>query len=144
MTKEGVEIYSAAQVREVKRTEDAVTLYVSPWKVTDRGQTLKGPLLTVQISSPMLDILRVQTWHFMGSEQKGPEFSLQDEHCHLHVEENDAQISITSGKLSAAIRKNNFSLSYAYDGRVLTTGGTRQLSYLTGTAGRVYARTAEP
>jgi alpha-D-xyloside xylohydrolase len=135
LTKKGVEIYSAAQVRDVKKTSDSVTLYVSPWKVTDRGQTLKGPLLTVRFSSPMPDILRVQTWHFMGSEQRGPEFSLHDEHCQLHVEENDAQISITSGKLSAVIRKNNFSLSYVYDSRVLTTGGTGQLSYLTAPQG---------
>lgn len=135
MTKEGVSIYSAVQVRDVKKSEDSVTLYVAPLKVTDRGQTLKGPMLTISFSSPLPDILRVQSCHFTGFAEKKPDFSIENQRCALKVEENDAQIVITSGKLTATIQKEEYSVVYSYDGRFLTASGKKQAAYVTAPKG---------
>ena len=131
MVKKGVEIFPAAQVRDVCKTEDSVTIYAPYTKITERGQTLKGPLLTIRFSSPMADILRVQVWHFMGAAHKNPEFSVDDRHCRLNVTEDSDRIRITSGRLTATVNKETFSVTYAYNGRELTSSGDKQLAYLT-------------
>jgi alpha-D-xyloside xylohydrolase len=129
--KEGVGIFPAAQVRDVSKTDDSVTIYAPYTKITERGQTLKGPLLTIRFSSPMPDIIRVQVWHFMGAIQRGPEFPLNDGHCPLDVKDDGDRILITSGKLTAAVSRETFSVVYTYDGRELTSSGNKQLAYLT-------------
>ncbi len=131
MVKKGVEIFPAAQVRDVCKTEDSVTIYAPYTKITERGQTLKGPLLTIRFSSPIADVFRVQVWHFMGAAQKGPEFSVEDRHCKLNVTEDADRIRITSGRLTATVSKETYSVTYTYNGRELTSSGSKQLAYLT-------------
>lgn len=131
MKKKGVSIYNCAEVRDVQVQDTAVTIYAPPYKVTHRGQTLAGPLLTIVFSSPQPDILRVQTMHYMGGAQKEPKFELNDANCKLEVTQTPELLTVTSGKLTARINKVDFAIDYLYDGRVLTSTGARQLGYVT-------------
>lgn len=131
LKKPGVTIYDAKDVREVEVTDSEVTLYAAPFIVTDRGQTLAGPLLTMTVSSPLPDILRVQTWHFMGSAKKEPAFELNDQKCRMEVADTETEVVITSGKLTLTICKLPFNMSWTYEGRLLTSLGDRQLGYVT-------------
>lgn len=135
MKKKGVDIYNAAEVRDVQREKNAVTIYAPPYKVTNRGQTLAGPLLTIRFSSPRPDIIRVQVNHFRGSVQKEPAFELNEEECKLEVSETEQELSATSGKLTAKINKVDFGVDYLYDGKLLTSTGSRQLGYVTAPSG---------
>lgn len=131
LKRKGVNIYNAAEIRDVKQEENAVTVFAPPLKVTNRGQTLGGPLLTIRFSSPRADILRVQTYHFMGSAQKEPSFELNEEACKLDTNETEQELTVTSGKLTARINKADFAIDYLYDGKLLTSTGSRQLGYVT-------------
>lgn len=131
MKKKGVNIYNAAEVYDVKKDPDSVTIYCPPVKVVHRGQTLGGPLLTIRFSSPRENIIRVQVYHFMGGAQKEPAFELNQEPRRLDVSENQEELVISSGKLTAKIYKKDFKIEYFYGDRLLTSTGNRQLGYIT-------------
>lgn len=130
MAKKDVRIHPAAQVRDTEITAESVTLSAAPFRVENRGQTLGGPLLTVRITSPLPDILRVQVFHFTGSVKKEPAFELNGGLLPLETKEDGDRILITSGKLTASVSKDTFYVSYEYDGRPLTTSGPKQLAYI--------------
>ncbi len=130
MTKKGVRIFPAVQVRDAAVAEDGVTVYAAPFRVENRGQTLAGPLLTVRITSPQPGILRVRALHFAGSSKREPAFELNDGRCRLETEEDAQRILIKSGGLTAAVSKDVFSIRYEYGGRFLTRSGPKQLAYI--------------
>jgi len=131
LKRKGVNIYNAAEIYDVEKDEYSVTIYCPPVKIVNRGQTLGGPLLTIRFSSPCEDIIHVQACHFMGGAQKEPQFELNVETRPLSVDETDDCIIITSGKLCANVYKKDFRVEYLYDGRLLTSTGSRQLGYIT-------------
>lgn len=131
LNKQGVEFCRAVQVRDVRIGEDVVTVYAADLNVTDRGQTLNRPLLTIRFSSPEPDILRVEAVHFAGTARKEPRFPVRDEHCGLKTEQTGDEIRITSGKLTAVLSCGRFRVSYYFDGRPLTSTADRPLAYVT-------------
>ena len=74
--REGTACFSPKHVYEVTAEENAVTLYAPTARVADKGDTLGGVVLTVRITAPMPDMIRVQTWHHLGAVKKGPAFVL--------------------------------------------------------------------
>ena len=124
VVKKGVRLHPAVQVRDMEITDKSVTLYAAPFRVENRGQTLGGPLLTLRITSPLPDILRVEAWHFAGSAKKEPSFELNGGLLPLRTEEKDGGVSITSGGLTAEVSKDTFSIRYSYNGRLLTVSYT--------------------
>ncbi|MBZ4665440.1 alpha-xylosidase [Mahella sp.] len=139
LKKKGVNIYNAAEVYDVKRDNDSVTVYCPPVKVMHRGQTLGGPLLTIRFTSPRENIIRVQAYHFTGGAKKEPSFEIADETYPIDVAETDDEITLSSGKLRVKVYKKDFKIEYLYDGRLLTSTGNKQLGYITAPDG-VYMR----
>lgn len=138
VVKKGVRIFSAVQVRDAVTDRDSVTLYAAPFRVENRGQTLGGPLLTIRVTSPLPDILRIQALHFAGSVQKGPAFTLNGSRQPLETEETEGSVRIRSGRLTAQITKDPFSIRYSYNGRALTRSGPNQLAYITAPQGAFF------
>ena len=68
--------FSPAQVYYATIKEKEVSLCAPTHPVNDRGATLGGANLTIRITSPMPDVIRVQTDHYMGTCQKSPVFDL--------------------------------------------------------------------
>ena len=83
MNKPGVVNHDAVQVREVKAEKDRVYLYTVPYAADMRA--MGGPVLEMFVSSPQPDIIRIEAYHFMGSNQKMPSFELNDAHCELEL-----------------------------------------------------------
>lgn len=135
LKRQGVDIFPSIQVRDVEATDESVTVYAAPMRVTDRGQTLGGPLMTIRFSSPLPDILRVEGWHFAGGTQKEPAFSFQNQHIKLEKTVTDNTIEIRSGKLTAKIQKDPFHVEYRFEGRLLTSTSDKPLSYITAPEG---------
>ncbi|MVB12299.1 Alpha-xylosidase [Caprobacter fermentans] len=131
LNKPGVQFCRAVQVRDVQVEKGRVTVYAADLEVTDRGQTLNRPLLTIRFSSPKPDVLRVEAVHFAGTARKEPRFGVQDEHCELETEQTEDEIRITSGKLTAVLSRSRFRVRYFFDGRLLTATADRPLAYVT-------------
>ncbi len=129
--KEGTACFSPHEVYYTKVTDTEVTLCAPTHPITHRGDTLGGINLNIRISSPMPNVLRVQTDHHMGRLMRTPSFDLNlDTPQKLHVEDAEDTIVITSGTLSLVITKNPWSMTYKSGDRVLTESRGRDLALM--------------
>lgn len=131
LQKEGCECFSPKQVYRSKIEKDTVTLCAPTNRINHRGDTLGGINLTIQISSPMPEVIRVQTHHYMGVIKKSPEYELVIQpDFSLEVEDNEKEIIIKSGTLKLVITKQNWSMMYIRENETLTKSGAQDLAYM--------------
>ena len=69
--RKGMAPHYAAQVHDLEIDSASVTVYAPTKKLTGRGDMLNLPLLTIQFSSPMENIIRVKIVHHKGGQQIG-------------------------------------------------------------------------
>lgn len=131
LQKEGTEVFSPAEVYFSKVHNNEVVITAPTHKIRHRGDTLGGVNLTIRISSPMAEVLRVQTNHYLGVRKKTPDFELTvNPDCTLEVEDTDETIEVKSGSLRAVISKNNWSLTFYRGNEKITDSGTKDLAYV--------------
>ena len=131
LQKEGTEVFSPAEVYFSKVNNNEVVITAPTHKIRHRGDTLGGVNLTIRISSPMAEVLRVQTNHYLGVRKKTPDFELTvNPDCTLEVEDTDETIEVKSGSLRAVISKNNWSLTFYRGNEKITDSGTKDLAYV--------------
>lgn len=129
--KEGTACFSPHEVYYTKVTDTEVTLCAPTHPITHRGDTLGGINLNIRISSPIPDVLRIQTDHHMGRLEHTPSFDLNlDTPQKLQVEDTEDTIVITSGTLSLVITKTPWSMTYKSGDRVLTESRGRDLALM--------------
>ncbi|GHU67639.1 alpha-xylosidase [Clostridia bacterium] len=129
VTKPGITLSNAAQVRDIQATKDSVTLYCPTSRIVHRGMTLGGPVLTLTFITPAPDVLSLKIEHFQGSALKAPSATIYSEDSSLTLEQSADLITVSSGKLKAVIHKERFRLDYYYGDTKLTGLGDRHLSY---------------
>lgn len=136
--REGVSPYFAEQVHEVEVEANALTVYAPTKKLNHRGDTLNLPLLTIRFSSPMENVIRVQTIHHKGGRPPKPEFEIYEQTDHEVTITNDDSVSVlTSGKLSVKINKgHDWQVEYIGQEKLLTSSGWRALGYVDTPDGR--------
>ncbi len=131
LQKEGIECMTPAQVYFSKVTEKEVSICAPTHKINHRGDTLGGANLTIKISAPMKEVLRVQTFHYMGVQKKTPEFDLNlPETSNLQVDETDELLVVHSGELRLEIKKENCQMTYFRGNEKITSSGYRDLAYM--------------
>lgn len=129
--KEGTACFSPCEVYYTTAKDTEVILCAPTHPIQERGDTLGFVNLTIRITSPMPDVLRVQTYHHMGTVDKTPAFELNlDNPQTLQVEDKDDTLTVTSGTLSLVITKKPWSMTYMSGGKVLTKSGRRDLALM--------------
>lgn len=140
MTREGYDIHFPRTVHDISKTDDGITLYAPCKDINHRGDTLDGPLLTVKLSSPMANVVRVQTWHYKGRQNKGPHFDIAQTDDQPHIATNDADISLQSGDLKVAVDKNDFGLNFYNGDTKINAGDAKGLAWIEGPNDKTYMR----
>lgn len=131
LQKEGIECFAPQEAYFVKRNEHEIVICAPTHHIAHRGDTLGGINLTIRITAPAEDVIRVQTSHYLGVEDHSPKFDLNlDENRKMDAEETEEEILVKSGNLSLRINKKNWSMSYERDGKVLTASSGRDLAYM--------------
>ena len=102
LQKEGVQLFAPAEAYFITKTDTEVTICAPTSRVYNKGCTLGGINLTVKISSPRKDVLRVQTYHHLGAVVKEPAFELNMEECPLTVTEDEEKIVVERDEFRAA------------------------------------------
>ncbi|GII76766.1 alpha-xylosidase [Sphaerisporangium rufum] len=98
--------------------------------ITRRGDTLDGPVLRLDVSSPMPDVIRVRAVHLAGSVPAGPAFALREDPggTPVKIEVDDAAATLTSGALRVTLgRAAPWDLTFSAGGRTLTRSGAKCL-----------------
>lgn len=141
-SREGVNIHNAAEVYDLEVTNKAITAYAPFSHISNRGQTLQGPLLTVKFTSPMSDVIRVQAYHYKGILDKGPDFHIEtQEDNSVNIKETQEYVTLESGNLSARIQKENgWGVEFYDRDRFITGSGWRSLAYIENVDNNVYMR----
>lgn len=125
LVRPGVHPVHPAEVRDLTATADTLTIYAPTKRVTQRGDTLSLPLLTIELSSPLPDVIRVHIARWAGEPARGPQFQLQaDPSADVTVCVDDDFGVFTSGNLSARVpRTGTWQLEFLADGQVVTQSG---------------------
>lgn len=131
LQKEGIECFAPQEAYFVNKNDHEVVICAPTHHIAHRGDTLGGINLTIRVTAPAEDVIRVQPSHYLGVEDHSPKFDLNmDENRAMDVEETEDEILVRSGNLSLRINKKNWSMSYERDGKVLTASSGRDLAYM--------------
>jgi len=139
---DGLSVFSPVEVRDVRVTEDSLTAFATCKTVHSRGDTLNTPLLSVSLSSPIPDVIRVQICHFKGGMKRGPFFTVAtEEGFSPRVACTPEGAVLQSGKTLARIAtRGAWEVAFSYDGKPMTRSGPKQAGYVVGRAGARYIR----
>jgi alpha-D-xyloside xylohydrolase len=134
----GVTPHYAAQVHDSECTTDSLTVYAPTKQLSGRGDTLNLPLLTVQYSSPIKNVIRVKVIHHKGGRPRKPEFEIHTEPDLKVITTDDGKIAtLSSGNLSVRIHKGDaWLVEFLGDEKVLTSSGWRALGFVDTPDGR--------
>lgn len=130
LQKEGCSCFAPAEVYFLDVKETEVTICAPTSIIYNKGMTLGGVNLTIKITSPREEVLRVQTYHHLGAVVKEPAFELNLQELPLSTEETEDMIIVHSGSLSLEITKRPWSMTYKRDGKVLTKSSGKDLALM--------------
>ncbi len=135
--REGVTPHWPAHVHDVEVEPDALTVYAPTKRLTNRADTLNQALLTIRLSSPMPNAIRVQMWHHKGQRQRLPAFELHTQPAPVQIHDDDTAASLSSGRITVRVPKmGDFRIDFMDGERVITNSGWRALASVDAPDGR--------
>lgn len=140
MDKEGHIIKSPAELYDWKQDQGKLTLYAPFQKIHHIGQTLDGGVLTVELSSPLENVIRVKAYHHVGSVTEEPSFACADQKPNVYIEEKEEEILVSSGQLHAHVKRDPWKIDFRFGQKLLTSSESRSLSYIHNEKGEPYMR----
>ncbi len=141
LLREGVTAAYPSAAHEIDITDQGLRVLAPTFAVRDRGDLLKGPVLTVDLGSPMTDVISVTLTHFAGERPRRPEFDLATDEPQVDVRVDDEVATLTSGRLSARVcRGSDWRLELVGDGRLLTASGVKDMALMTTADGSHHVR----
>ena len=127
----GVRPLYAREVAAVDAGDASLRILAATKPVHHRGDTLNAPLITVEVRSPMADVLAVRLVHHGGARPTTPSFEIEsDPAAPVEIDLGDV-VRFRSGALELSIdRAAPFALTYRAGGRVLTSSEPRAVAAL--------------
>ena len=131
LSKQGTSCFSPAEVYFTNIEKDKVTLCAPTSPILNRGCTLGGVNLTIEITAPMKEVLRVKVYHYKGVVKKTPDFELDNiSDGNMLANETDDKIIISSGSLRLEIGKKDCKMEYYRGDEKITSATNRDLAYV--------------
>ena len=146
LQKEGCACFSPAEVYFVKKEGEKLILCAPTHKVAHRGDTLGGVNLTLEITTPLPDVIRVKTYHYKGTLSRAPQFELNlpQDPGSMDADCGEEQIVVRSGRAKLVIDIKSFRMTYYIDDRKKCSSGWRDLAYMkTDWKGDAYVKSSD-
>jgi alpha-D-xyloside xylohydrolase len=135
--RKGYEAHYAAQAYDVESDGRSLTVYAPTKRITQRGDTLNLPMLTVRYSAPMEGVIRVQAVHHKGGKTPQPQFEIFEKPLTPEIEINDSAAELTSGGLTVRVaRGDSWGVTFHAGAGKLTGSGWRALGFVDTPGGR--------
>ncbi|PRY37910.1 alpha-xylosidase [Umezawaea tangerina] len=132
MLRPGVRAAHPAEVHDVTTGKGSLEVHAPTVPIRQRGDTLKGPVVTIGLSSPMPDVIGVVITHFGGGVPRRPVFELDVEDFTADVADEDGTAVLTSGELSVRVgREEGWGVDFVAEGRRLTSSRTKAMGFMT-------------
>jgi len=128
----GVQASYPAEAYDIIAEPDALVVHAPTRPIRHRGDTLQGPLLTVRLSSPQADVVRVRIDHYTGGIERGPQVPLVPQPpASVVISQNSDEAALCSGALSVHVqRKDGWELTFKAGDRVVTRSASRGIGYI--------------
>lgn len=136
LQKEHGACFSPSEAYYVTINTNDVAICAPTSNINSKGATLEGVNLTLKITTPMPEVIRVQTCHFAGVVKKAPCFTLYSDgetplkETKVDAEEKDETVIIRSGSLRLVINRKPWSMTYYRGDEKLTASASRDLAYM--------------
>ena len=122
LTKEKHTLLHPQQVFDTNYEKSELEIFAFTKFAQGRAQTLDQGTITIRLSAPQENIIKVRINHFDGMMEKGPFFPLnKDQGVKTEYKEDEKTITFITGKAKAVITKIPFSITYFYEDRKLTS-----------------------
>lgn len=138
--KEDTAIYNAVEVNRVTHPKpDQVQALCTARHISSRGDTLNKPTITLNLSSPLPNVIRGEAWHFRAALQDDPRFELcpdtsQNTSHHAAIDAGTSgKVSVKSDGLHAELNTTPSAFAVRYktaQGKALTGLGFDSLQYV--------------
>ncbi|MFD8497185.1 alpha-xylosidase [Amycolatopsis sp. NPDC059657] len=129
LLRDGVRAAHPVEVYDLTAEPDRVVVHAPTHRIRHRGDLLKGPVATVEFSSPMADVIGVSVTHFEGGLPREPQFALTTTDDEAQV--SDSGSTLTSGALSVRLhRGDTWQIDFVVGGEVLTTSGPKGMGFM--------------
>jgi alpha-D-xyloside xylohydrolase len=138
----GVEAAYPVQVLDVEPAPGGLTIHAPAYPVRDRVDLQRGPVLTVELTSPMPDVIGVRLTHLAGEVATGPRFDLYADGTAEPTTSYDEDAAVLrSGELSVRVRRGgDWRVDFVAGDRVLTSSGPQDMAMLRTGDGGHYLR----
>ena len=130
--RDGVSAIFAREAYDIEATEHSLVVLAPSKVITQRGDTLNRPLLTVTLTAPLPHVIGVRVEHHTGGgDHDGFDLvGARDGVGVVHV--GDEEATLTSGDLVARIaRTGDWTLTFERGGVPLTTSGPKSIAQFT-------------
>lgn len=132
LNRKGYDVKYASQPYEITRIENGLNILAATQYIANRGMTLGGPVLDINITSTQKDVFKVSICHYKGALDNAPKFELTEDWGYKPaVTETDETWEIISGDTKAVIQKYKWGINYYYKDKLLTGGGWRAQTVVT-------------
>lgn len=122
----------AVEYSSYRREGNDLVVYAPGKHISNRGDCLNLGLLTIRLSSPMEDVIKVSVRHFEGTAYKGPFAEVKETLPEVTIEETEEFLVYQTGKTKAVIdkRPNSWGIRFMDGERELTNTGFRNMAYI--------------
>ena len=131
----------AVEYADSRRNGGELAVYAPGKHIAGRGDCLNLGMLTVRLSSPMEDVIKVSVSHFDGTAYRGPFAEIKNTAPHVRVEENEDFLIYQSGETKAVVdkRPDSWGIRFLDGDRELTGTGFRNMANIRNNeTGRTY------
>ena len=130
VAKPGMQFFNCREIQDARWEGECFVVYCSHIPVTNRGNVLNVPLLTLRFRSPRPDVLTLILEHYQGSAKAEPKFDLFEQPIDMQVVEGEETITITTGALTLVMGRKPFSIDYLENGVRLTGLGKQHMGFV--------------
>ena len=136
MMRAGVTPAYPVEVLDASQTADGLRVLAPTYPVRNRRDLQSGAVLTVDVTSPLPDVIGVRVTHHAGASGTSPRFELFPTSTAPAVEIDDATATLTSGSLSVRVNRAAWGLEFVADGEVLTSAGGKDTAVMSTSDGK--------
>ena len=134
--RDGLTVLHPVQLQDTSADATSLTGFASAKRVEGRGDTLDAPIITVSLTAPAPDVVRVSISHFAGALPRTPDFEIFAE---PDFRPKIDSRSLVSGALTARFASGDaWGLEFHAEGRRLTRSGWKGMGVVDTADGEQY------
>jgi alpha-D-xyloside xylohydrolase len=118
----GVQAFHPVEVLDAETGPGVLIVRAAVRTIRDRGDLLKGPMITLTLSAPAPDVIAVNITHLTGPVHRPPAFAIEEDPATSARSFREGEWAVlSSGELSARVRTGaQWRLEFRAGGRLLT------------------------